>query len=148
MKYKKHIGAGVLAFSLLMVGASAFALSTQEANISPSSVNDPQNHKFGHKNKKGNHLVGTVISVNGSNFTVGVKNHKTQVTTSYDISASPSSTIMIDGKPAQISDITVGQKVIVKGQIDQIAKTSVASKVKIVTNLNKHNVNKHKHHKA
>lgn len=148
MKYKKHIGAGVLAFSLLMVGTSVFALSTQDANISPSSINDPQNHKFGNKNKKGNHLIGTVISVNGNNFTVGVKNHKTQIVTSYDILTSPSSTIMIDGKLAQISDITVGQKVIVKGQIDQVAKTVVATKVKIVTNLIKQNVNKHKHHKA
>lgn len=142
MKYKKQITTGVLAFALIVSGTTAFALAPTDGSNSQITTTDKgegKHPKLGMmlKSKKMHQIVGTVIAVNGSNFTVEVKNMKAKSTDTFDVTTTSTTVFMKDGKAVNIADLVNGSKVIVSGQVDKTAKTITATKVKIVTNIPK-----------
>lgn len=74
---------------------------------------------------------GVVSDVGASGFTLRVANFKTRSTSSLDVRTDDSTTYSKNGIDAQISDLSVGQKVIVTGNLDETANTLIAKKVKI-----------------
>lgn len=142
MKYKKQITTGVLAFALIVSGTTAFALTPIDASngqITTTNKEIGKHQKLGKilKSKRPHQLVGTVIAVNGSSFTIELKNMKLSIVDSFEVSTIDDTKFTKDGKASSITDLAVSQKVIVSGQIDANSKTIKATKVKIVTNVPK-----------
>jgi hypothetical protein len=143
MKYKKQIATGALAISLLVGGSSVFALTPQDLGIKnvqstyPKQSKNNKNLKIKNKVVKSN-LVGTVGSVNSTGFTVEVKNVKTKAVSLVDVKTNTSTLYSKNGINATISDLVVGQKVIVAGDLDKTTNILTAKTVKIV--LNKKNL--------
>lgn len=142
MKYKKQITTGVLAFALIVSGTTAFALTpidTSNGQITTTNKEIGKHQKLGKilKSKRPHQLVGTVIVVNGSNFTIELKNMKLNTVDSFEVNTTGDTKFTKDGKASSITDLAVSQKVIVSGQIDTTARTIKATKVKIVTNIPK-----------
>lgn len=146
MKYKKHITTGVLAFALIVSGTTAFALAPTDGSSNQITTTDKEvgkHPKLGmmQKSKKMHQIVGTVIAVNRSNFTVEVKNIKAKTTDTFDVTTTGTTTFTKDGKASTFADLAVAQKVIVSGTVDTVAKTVTATKVRMITSVPK--VEKH-----
>ena len=142
MKYKKQITTGVLAFALIVSGTTVFALTpTQGSNSQITDIGnqDGKHSKQGRifKSKKSHQIVGTILAINGNKFTIEVKNKKINTVDSFEINTIATTKFMKDGKVSTLSDLASGAKVIVSGQVDANAKTVIANKVKIVTNMAK-----------
>jgi len=132
MKYKKHIATGVLAFSLLVSGTNVFAATPQDLGIkSTDQVYQKQNKNSNVKTAGKSKIVGTVGSINNTGFVLEIKNKKTKIVSSQDISISPTTTYSKNGIAATLSDMTVGQKVIVIGTLDKPTNILTAKNVKI-----------------
>ncbi|MCX6752505.1 MAG: hypothetical protein NTZ87_03355 [Candidatus Nomurabacteria bacterium] len=136
MKYKKQIATGALAISLLVGGSNVFASTPQDLGIKNiQSIYQKQNKD--NKNQKAksnlkNNVVGTVGAINGSGFTVEVKNKKTKITSSTDISTNALTKYSKNGVKVTLSDLAGGQKVIVVGTLDKTTNILTAKTVKIV----------------
>ena len=133
MKYKKQIATGALAISLLVGGSSVFAATPQDLGIkNVQSIYQKQNKN--NKNLKiKNNIVGTIGSLNSDGFTVGVKNMKTKVSSSYDVKTNTLTSYIKNGVSATFADLAVGQKVIVSGDLDKTTSIVTAKTVKMVT---------------
>ena len=133
MKYKKQIATGALAISLLVGGSSVFAATPQDLGIkNVQSIYQKQNKN--NKNLKiKNNIVGTIGSLNSDGFTVGVKNMKTKVSSSYDVKTNTLTSYSKNGVSATFADLAVGQKVIVSGDLDKTTSIVTAKTVKMVT---------------
>ncbi len=127
MKYKKHIATGALALSLLVGGSSVFAASPQGVGIKSVQSNYQKN---GRKN-----IIGTVDAVSDTGFTVEIKNMKTKISTSTDVTTNTTTEYSKNGATATASDVTVGEKVIVGGTIDKTTGIVTAKTVKIVPKI-------------
>lgn len=137
MKYKKQIVTGALAISLLVGGSSVFAATVKDLGIkNTQSIYQKQNKNSKVKNEARNKIVGTITAINstGSGFTIGIKNMKTKTTLPLDIKTNIRTIYSKDGLKATISDLAIGQKVIVVENLDKITNILVARTVKIVTN--------------
>jgi Domain of unknown function (DUF5666) len=136
MKYKRQIATGALALSLLIGGSSVFAATPQDLGIKklpPVYQKQSKNSKSVKVKSKGNsNIVGAISSINGSSFMVDIKNIKAKTTTSVDVSTNSLTTYSKNGITATVSDLAVGQKVIVVGTLDKTTNTITAKKVKIV----------------
>lgn len=77
---------------------------------------------------------GVVSDVGSSGFTLKIANIKTKSASSLDIRTDDSTIYSKNGINADISDLSVGQKVIVTGNLDKTANTLIAKKVKIAGN--------------
>ena len=135
MKYKKHIVTGALAFSLLIGGSNVFAATPQDLGIKkvqPSYQKQIKNNKNS-KGKKQNIVIGTILNVNSTGFTVEIKNLKTKITSSVEVQTNTTTTYSKNGMIATISDLTIGQKVIVLGALDKTTNIIVAKQVKLTT---------------
>jgi hypothetical protein len=137
MKYKKQIATGALAISLLVGGSSVFAASPQDLGIKNShptyQKQNKHNRDFKPKHKNKGNIVGTVGAINSSGFTIEVINRKTKVASSVDIATSTGTVYKKNGLDATISDLAVGQKVIVSGKVDKTTNILTAKTVRIVT---------------
>jgi hypothetical protein len=137
MKYKKHIATGALALSLLVSGSSVFAATPQDLGIKnsqPTYQRQNKNNKFLVNIKKrgmGN-TVGVISAINGTDFTLEVKNLKTKVITSEDIKTNNSTTYRKNGVKVLATDLAVGQRVIVIGKLDKTTNILTAKTIKIV----------------
>jgi hypothetical protein len=133
MKYKKHIATGVLAFSLLISGTNVFAATPQDLGIkNVQSVYQKQNKNSKVKTVGKSKTVGTIGSINSTGFVLEIKNKKTKVISSVDISTNTSTTYSKNGISADASLLSVGQKVIVTGTLDKTTNILTAKTVKIV----------------
>ena len=135
MKYKKQIATGALALSLLVGGSTIFAATPQDLGIkSVQSTYQRQNRSGKNpKIKSGrNNTVGTISAINGVSFTVDTKNMKTNVVSSIDVNTNPSTKYSKNGMASAFSDLVVGQKVIVIGNLDKTTNIITAKTVKIV----------------
>jgi hypothetical protein len=135
-KYKKQIVTGAIALSLLISGSSVFAATPQDLGIKKSA--NTYQKQIGIKQvktgvKKQNSIVGAVSTINGLDFTIDVKNLKTKVISSIDVQTNTSTTFSKNGVSATISDLAVGQKVIITGTLDKTTNILTAKKVKITT---------------
>ena len=120
MKYKKHIATGVLAFSLLISGTNVFAATPQDLGIKNGiQTSQKQNKNSKVKVVSKSKVVGMISSISTSGFLLDVKNAKAKNTSSVDVSVDSNTTYSKNGLAATISDITVGQKVIVVGTLDE-----------------------------
>ncbi len=137
MKYKKHIATGALAFSLLISGSNVFAASPQDLGIK----NVHQTYQRQNKNnkdektrnkKRGNKIVGTISAISGANFTVEIKNLKTKALSSVDVKTGSLTIYRKNGVRATFTNLTVGEKVIVVGNLDQTTNIVTAKMVNIV----------------
>ena len=133
MKYKKHIATGVLAFSLLISGTNVFAATPQDLGIKNSQQAPKQNKKVKIKKSGKNNVVGTISSISSSGFMVDVKNAKAKTTSSIDVLTTSTTTYSKNGVSAKISDLLVGQKVIVVGTLDKATNIITAKTVKIAS---------------
>ncbi len=144
MKYKKHIATGALAFSLLVGGTAVFAATPQDLGIKDTQPTFQKQHKAGkiekvNKNEKGiksvkdNNIVGVISAVDTSGFTVDIKNIKTKIVTSVEVKTDTSTVYTKDGAVAVPSDLIVGQKVIISGDLDKTTNIMTAKNVKMVT---------------
>ena len=70
-----------------------------------------------------------------SGFTINVKNPKTKVTSSVDVKTGTTTVYKKDGISALVSDLAVGQKVIISGDLDKTTNILTAKTVKIVTKV-------------
>jgi hypothetical protein len=133
-KYKKHIATGVLAFSLLVSGTNVFAATPQDLGIkNTEQVYQKQNKNSKIKNAGKNKIVGTVSSINNSGFMIDITNAKTKIASSTDVIINSATTYSRNGITATISDLSVGQKVIVVGSLDKTTNILTAKTVKIAS---------------
>ena len=140
MKYKKHIITSALAISLLVGGSSVFAATPQDLGIkNVQGTYQKQNNKDKEKSKielkKHGSTVGVVSALTSSGFTINVKNPKTKVTSSVDVKTGTTTVYKKDGISALVSDLAVGQKVIISGDLDKTTNILTAKTVKIVTKV-------------
>lgn len=134
MKYKKHIATGVLAFSLLISGTNVFAATPQDLGIKNGiQTSQKQNKNSKVKVVSKSKVVGMISSISTSGFLLDVKNAKAKNTSSVDVSVDSNTTYSKNGLAATISDITVGQKVIVVGTLDETTNIITAKTVKIAS---------------
>jgi len=132
MKYKQHIATGALAISLLISGSSVFASTPQDLGIkNVQSVYQKQN-KLKIKKTGRSNTVGIVGAINASGFTLEIKNPKTKITSSMDVQTNTGTTYSKNGLIVGVSDLLVGQKVVVVGNLDKTTNILVAKTVKIV----------------
>lgn len=135
MKYKKHIATGALAISLLVGGSSVMATTPQDLGIkNVQSIYQRQGRNLKVKNRRRNNIVGTILSINNADFTIEVKNMKTKTISSIDVETNTSTTYKKNGSSTTISDLVIGQKVIVVGNLDKTTNILVAKIIKIATN--------------
>lgn len=136
MKYKKQIATGALAISLLVGGSSVFAATPQDLGIkNTQSTYQKQNKNskdINLKNKGRKNMVGTVSAINGTDFSIEVKNMRTKVASSVDIKTDNFTIYTKNGKKVTASDLLVGQKVVVIGNLDKATNSITAKTVKIV----------------
>jgi hypothetical protein len=132
MKYKKQIATGALAFSLLISGTNVFAATPQDLGIKNTTQTQKQNKNLKVKKTGKSNLVGTISSITSAGFMVDVKNKKTKITSSVDVKTSAITKYSKNGVSASISDLAVGQKVIVVGTLDKTTNILTAKTVKIV----------------
>lgn len=136
MKYKKHIATGALAFSLLISGSSVFAATPQDLGIKnvqgtyQKQIKNNKNYK--NKSKEKGHIVGTISAITSTGFTIEVRNMKTKVKSSIDVKTDTSTQYSKNGVTATVSDVVVGQKVVVVGALDTTTNILTAKTVKIV----------------
>ena len=146
MKYKKHIITSALAISLLVGGSSVFAATPQDLGIkNVQGTYQKQNNKDKTKSKiqlkKQGSTVGVVSALTSSGFTIDVKNPRTKLTSSVDVKTDATTVYSKDGISALVSDLAVGQKVIIKGTLDKTtniltAKTVATVSVALLGNVN------------
>ena len=135
MKYKKQIATGALAISLLVGSSSVFAATPQDLGIKNVQRTYQKQSKNGVGLKKQNGTtVGVVSALTSAGFTMEVKNMKTKVTSSVDVKTDISTLYRKNGISASATDLLVGQKVIVVGNLDKTTNILTAKSVKIVTN--------------
>lgn len=135
MKYKKQIASGAIALSLLVGGSNVFASTPRDLGIKKTEQSFQKHLKVINniKNKKSNSVVGIVSIINNSNFIIDIKNPKTKMTSSIDVTTNESTIYTKNGLRALASDLNVGQKIIVVGVLDRTANTVIAKHVKLVT---------------
>jgi hypothetical protein len=133
MKYKKQIATGVLAFSLLISGTNVFAATPQDLGIKNSQQSPKQNKNVKTKKTGRNNIVGTISSITSSGFMVDIKNIKTKTTSSVDVITTSTTTYSKNGVSAKVSDLLVGQKVIVVGTLDKTTNIITAKTIKIAS---------------
>lgn len=135
---KKYIVIGSLVLgSLLMLGGTALADSRHNIGIfhpNPAIVGTATTIKGVvpkiEKEKKS--FSGTVTAITGSVFTMLGKSKHNPVT--YTVNTDTSTVFKKDGQTATLSDLAIGQKVMVKGIKDATTNTiSSVTKVKINT---------------
>lgn len=133
MKYKKHIATGVLAFSLLISGTNVFAATPQDLGIKNTTQTLKQNKNLKIKKTGKSNLVGTIASINDTSFVIDIKNAKTKISSSIDVSINGNTTYSKNGVSVSVSDLLIGQKVIVVGSLDKTTNILTAKTVKIVS---------------
>jgi hypothetical protein len=136
MKYKKQLATGALALSLLVSGSTIYAASPQDLGVKNVGNYQKQNkgkEKGRLESRKQNNVVGTVGSLTSTGFTVNVINMKTKVASSVDVVTNLATAYRKDGLSATVSDLLVGQKVVVLGALDNTTNILTAKTVKIVT---------------
>lgn len=134
MKYKKHIATGVLALSLLVGGSSAFAeIPVELERGSTAPLYQRQSRGFeNYARIKRNNLVGNISMINNNGFTIEIKNKKTGQISSVDVITDNSTIYKKNGLDALLSDLVIGEKVIIKG--DNANNSIISSSVNIITN--------------
>lgn len=137
MKYKKHIATGALAVSLLVGGSSVFAATPQDLGIKNVQATYQRENKHNRnlkiKNRRKGNLVGTVGALTSGGFTLQVKNMRIKNTSSVDVKTDAGTVYTKNGVSALVGDLSVGQKVIVAGDLDKTTNIINAKSVKIVT---------------
>lgn len=134
MKYKKQFATGALALSLLVGGSSVYASGPQDLGIKKvQSTYQKQNKNETKKLKNKGNVVGTISAITSTGFTLDIKNMKTKVTTSVDVKTDTNTSYAKNGKVATVTDLVVGQKVIIVGSLDKTTNILTAKQVKIVT---------------
>ncbi|MDD5152907.1 MAG: hypothetical protein PHS95_02870 [Candidatus Pacebacteria bacterium] len=136
MKYKKQIATGVLALSFLVSGSNVFAMTPQDLGIKDTQKNQQKQNKNKTKvsPKKQNNLVGIISALTNTGFTVNVKNLKTKITTSVDVKTDASTMYRKNGVEVTASDLSLGGKVIVIGDLDKTTNIMTAKTVKLAMN--------------
>ena len=135
MKYKKQIATGALAISLLVGGSNVFAATPQDLGIkNVQQVYQKQNKNLKTKNQGKTNTIVIVSVVTSIGFTMEVKSMKTKVTSSVDVATDTSTMYSKNGVKTTSADLTVGQKVIVTGNLDTNTNILTAKTVKIVSN--------------
>ncbi len=135
MKYKKQIATGALALSLLIGGSTVFAATPRDLGVKNVNSTYQKSNKNSKnvKSNMGRNIIGSVSAVTSTGFTVDVKNLRTKVTTSVEVTNSASTVFTKDGLAATFGSLAVGQKVIVVGTLDKTTNIVTAQKVKIIT---------------
>lgn len=136
MKYKKQIATGALAISLLVGGTNVFAATPQDLGIK----NTQSTYQKQNKNSKSakvkkilkSKIVGTISAISSNGLTLDVKNAKAKTTSSVDVKTDMATTYSKNGIKATISDLAIGQKVIVVGNLDKTTNLLTAKTIKIV----------------
>ncbi len=138
MKYKKQIATGALAISLLVSGSTVFAATPQDLGIKNTQQTYQRQNKSDKnskiRNKTRSNVVGTVLAVNGTGFTLEVKNLRTKAVSSIDVKTDVDTKYKKNGLETAASDLAVGAKVIVNGDLEKTTNTLVAKIVKIISN--------------
>lgn len=135
MKYKKQIATGVLALSFLISGSNVFAMTPQDLGIKVQKNQQRQNKdKTKIKPKNQNNIVGVISALTNTGFTVNVKNLRTKITTSVDVKTDASTVYRKNGVNVTASDLSVGGKVIVFGDLDKTTNIITAKTVKLAMN--------------
>lgn len=134
MKYKKQIATGALAFSLLISGSSVFAATPRDLGIkNGQQIYQKQNKNLRIKNKRRSNTVGTISAITNAGFTIQIKNMRTKTTSSVDVKTNTSTKYSKNGISALVSDLSVGQRIIVIGDLDKTTNIINAKIVKIAT---------------
>ena len=124
MKYKKHLATGALAISLLLGGYPVYS--------DAATLHKP--YKYSQIVLKKQHTtVGVVSLIDNAGFTLDVKNLKTKQMISIDVKTDSSTMYNKNGLATTVSDLLVGQKVIVTGDYNKVSNIITAKKVKIVS---------------
>ena len=136
MKYKKHIATGALAISLLVSGSSVFAETPQDLGIKSVQQTYQKQNKDGRnlriKNKKRHNTVGIISAINDAGFTVEIKNMRKKSMLSVDVKTDSHTIYSKNGINVTVSDLAIGQKVIIVGNLDKTINILTAKIVKIV----------------
>ena len=134
---------------LIKIGGTAIIIITiTSANISFASMradtnkNARQIHKSSipQLNKISNHVAGTITAVNGNSFTITTKSFdKKSNTTKPQFTINTTSTTIFkkDNVVGSITNLVVGQGVMITGTIDQVNHTAIATNVDTWTNANR-----------
>lgn len=136
MKYKKQIATGALAFSLLISGTNVFAATPMDLGIKNRQQSYQKQNKHAKnlkiKNRGRGNIVGTISSINDTDFVIDVKNMKTKITSSVDVKTETTTKYSKNGIDTNVSTLSVGQKVIVIGSYDATTNILTAKTIKIV----------------
>lgn len=134
MKYKKQIVTGALALSLLVGGSSVFAATPQDLGIKKvQQTYQKQSKNLKIKNKGSSNTIGIISAINGTGFTLDIKNLKAKTTSSVDVKIDTLTIYSKNGIKTTIADLAVGQKVVIIGTLDKVTNIITAKQVKIVT---------------
>jgi hypothetical protein len=131
-KYKQHIATGALAISLLVSGSNVFAATPQDLGIKNTQQVYQKQNKLKIKKIGRSNTVGTIGTINSLGFTLEIKNLKTKATSSVDVQINSGTVYSKNGLTAIASDLAVGQKVIIVGNLDKTTNILIAKTVKIV----------------
>lgn len=82
---------------------------------------------------RANFTLGNVTAVNGSSFTIEDRGHKGMATTTYTVMTDSATTFKKAGQSATLSDVTVGQFVMVAGAKNSSNNAITADGVNVVT---------------
>lgn len=137
MKYKNTIITGALALSLL-AGGSAFAATTDATGVTTDNgattkvetTKKPEMKKL--KALRFNSIVGTVQSVDGSNFTIELHHGKKKPGKMITVQTGATTVFMKNKATASFTDVTAGEKVVVTGTMDATTKNVAATKVRVI----------------
>ena len=138
---KKTIISSALALTLLISGSSAFAATTEVAGTpgttdTPAVTTTPKvTHKLKTKIKapKKMAVTGVITAINGTSFTIE-KRHllKSKAAASVTVQTDATTVFSKNKATVALSDLAVGQRVIITGTVDKTTHDVVASKVRIV----------------
>jgi hypothetical protein len=159
-KYKRRITSGALALTLFVGGSSAYAANIHGfagggtgvglgRPVSTSqflTIKDLPRGRHGHRGGLGlnhNRVIGEVVSLTSTGFTLEVHGHKAMRNATgtppamvpFDIRTSAETIYQKDGATSSAADLAIGQKAIVIGTIDPTAQIVTATKVNIITKL-------------
>jgi hypothetical protein len=131
MKYKRQLATGALAVSLLVGGSTIFAATPQDLGIKNGQAIYQKQNKS-NKNIRRYSVVGIISTLNDTGFILEVKNKKTKGDSSIDVGINSETVFKKNGLPATKTDLAVGQKTIISGNLDEITNLITARTVKIV----------------
>ncbi len=115
-----------------IIASMAIVATLLVTNNALAATLTSQHNRLSKKTQSVPHVVGTVATIDGSSFTISIHGHgKNSQPTIFTINTTDSTIYTKNGQSDSLSDLAVGQRVVVSGTIDETNKSVAATKVNI-----------------